>query len=566
MSKLTKKIEEIKLKKEYSIKGAVKNFMAGVSYKINPIDTLKMITSSSIFGDASYYRTAETEDEWEDYLSVKYVVNALLKGYSVIPSEYETKGTIEVMTSAIDDALSYDFKETLLWAKELRQNYLIRLNPQIIMVRAALHEKRKEFTEQNAGFFDEINQQVMQRADDAISQMAYFLYVNGAEKKNMPSILKRSWAKKLSSLDGYLASKYKNHEIGLINAVRLCHANSPIIDELMQTGTITLPEENKTWEVLRSAGKGWKEIFHTVNMGHMALLRNLRAVFSDNNDKKFCDEYLEKLKSGVLKGKQFPFRYYSAYQAIKGSNEVNFKTKILDALEECMDIAVENLPKLEGKTICLSDNSGSAWYSNVNSEYGTNTVSIIDNLSSVMTAMRSDEGYVGKFGDKVIEFPISKRNGVLMQTDMISKNRGEDVGEATEGGIWEFFIKAIRNKEHYDNIFIYSDQQAGHGGLYGTAEQAKEYEKLGFKAKGNNYEKYIDVFKLVTEYRKQVNPKVNVFSVQTAGYDNSVIPEYCYRTNILYGWTGKEVVFAKTMIDLWNELDERNEKVYNNEK
>jgi hypothetical protein len=176
-------------------------------------------------------------------------------------------------------------------------------------------------------------------------------------------------------------------------------------------------------------------------MGHMALLRNLRAVFSDNNDKKFCDEYLEKLKSGVLKGKQFPFRYYSAYQAIKGSNEVNFKTKILDALEECMDIAVENLPKLDGKTICLSDNSGSAWYSNVNSEYGTNTVSIIDNLSSVMTAMRSDEGYVGKFGDKVIEFPISKRNGVLMQTDMISKNRGEDVGEATEGGIWEFSLK-----------------------------------------------------------------------------------------------------------------------------
>ena len=36
--------------------------------------------------------------------------------------------------------------------------------------------------------------------------------------------------------------------------------------------------------------------------------------------------------------------------------------------------------------------------------------------------------------------------------------------------------------------------------------------------------------------------------------------------HFLYGWTGKEVVFAKTMIDLWNELDERNEKVYNNEK
>ena len=67
----------------------------------------------------------------------------------------------------------------------------------------------------------------------------------------------------------------------------------------------------------------------------------------------------------------------------------------------------------------------------------------------------------------------------------------------------------------------------------------------------------INVFKLIQDYRKKVNPKVNVFSIQTAGYDNVVIPEYAYRTNIMYGWTGREAEFAKAMIDQWDELDNK---------
>lgn len=48
-----------------------------------------------------------------------------------------------------------------------------------------------------------------------------------------------------------------------------------------------------------------------------------------------------------------------------------------------------------------------------------------------------------------------------------------------------------------------------------------------------------------------------MFSVQTAGYANACIPEYGYRTNILYGWTGKELSFARTMIDFWDEIDKK---------
>jgi hypothetical protein len=260
---------------------------------------------------------------------------------------------------------------------------------------------------------------------------------------------------------------------------------------------------------------------------------------------------MQKIKDTVVGSKQFPFRYYSALRAVKNSS-CNHKPIIMDALEECMDIALVNYPKLKGKTMCLSDNSGSAWGS-FNSEYGSVTVAEIDNLSSVITAACSDEGYVGEFGDRLRVTPISKRTGVLNQAETMSKDHGDYVGWSTEGGIWEFFKNAIKNKEHWDNIFIYSDMQAGHGGLYGTSTQRREYEKLGFNHYGN-----INVFKLVQEYRKKVNPKVNVFSVQTAGYNNVAVPEMAYRCAIMYGWTGREAEFAQAYINIWDDIEKKN--------
>ena len=549
MSKLSKAVSDMNQINSLRLGETIKNFMGGDSYVINPLDTLKMITASSIFGEPSYYRGLRSREP--------YVVDQLVKEFSVIPEHYEGKTTEDIMEAAIDKALDYDFNATLDWAVTLRHDYYMRLNPQVIMVRAAVHPKRKEFTSAHPGKFDEINQKVMSRADEPMTQMAYYMCNNGGKKNDIPSILKRSWDKKLSNLGRYQVAKYKNHEIGMINAVRLCHAHSDVIDELMQTGTVEVKDGDKTWENLRSVGKSWKEIFETVDMGHMAMLRNIRGVFTEVNDIEFCKKYMQKIKDTVIGSKQFSFRYYSALNAVE-SSVCNHQPIIIDALEECMDIALANYPKLKGKTMCLSDNSGSAWGA-FNSEYGTVTVANIDNLSSVITAACSDEGYVGKFGDKLITKPISKRTGILNQTEEISGNRGIDVGGSTEGGIWEFFYNAIKNKEHWDNIFIYSDQQAGHGGLYGTDNQKVQYRKMGFGCNGAWSDKgMINVFKLIQEYRKKVNPKVNVFSVQTAGYNNVCVPEMAYRTSILYGWTGREAVYGKAMIDIWDEIDNRN--------
>lgn len=551
MSKLSnaamKMQESAKLRRDE----VVTNFMGGDSYVINPLDTLKMVTASSIYGEPAYYRAGNSNQK----ASGRYTVDSLVTN-TILPSEYKNETTEVIMEKAIDAALDYDFGGTLNWAESLRHDFNMRLNPQVIMVRAAIHPKRAEFTAANPGVFDRINQNVMCRPDEPLTQMAYYLYKNNGKKNNIPSIIKRSWANRMSKLNRKQISKYKNHEIGMINAVRLCHANSSTINELMTTGSVEVVNDDKTWENLRSEGKSWKEIFHSVDMGHMALLRNLRGVFTEVDDVDFCKEYLTKLKCGVLTGMQFPFRYYSAIKAVEAS-KCNHKSMIVDALEECIEICLCNYPKLKGKTMCLSDNSGSAW-GTCNSEYGTVTIAEIDNLSSVITAACSDDGYVGRFGDKLNVTPISKRRGVLMQAEELSSKHGRDVGHGTEGGIWEFFQSAIANKEHWDNIFIYSDQQAGHGRLYGSVEQAYDYRRAGYACGSGWSVDYINVYKLIEEYRKKVNPKVNVFSVQTAGYDNILIPEMAYRTAIQYGWTGKEAVFAAHYIHLWNEIENRN--------
>ena len=525
------------------------NFMGGVSYTMNPLDTLKMVSASSIFGEPSYYRDGEFKGAAVQ--DGKYSVNPLFSGYSIIDDkEYSGMKTSEIMEKVIDEALDFDYEGTLRWAVVLRREYLMRLNPQVIMVRACVHPQRTEFSKNNPGVFAKINQEVMSRADEPATQLAYWLYKNEGKKK-IPSILKRSWASKLSSLSRYELYKYKNAGLGIVDTVRICHANSADIDELMRTRTLTAGEDKQTWQSLRSSGETWAYIIEKIEIPHMALLRNLRGIFTEIDDLAVCQKMMAQLKSGVIKGKQFPFRYWSALKAVTAA-EVNHKPIILDALEECMDIATAQLPSLRGKTMCLSDNSGSAWGA-FNSEYGMVTIAEIDNLSGVITAKQSEEGYVGKFGDKLIISPVSKRNGVLSQCKELTKDGCNDVGGATENGIWLFFDNAIQKKEHWDNIFIYSDQQAGHGRLYGTDSGRKDYSKKGFAADRN-----IDVAKLIAAYRKLVNPKVNVFSIQTAGYTNVCLPEYGYRTNILYGWTGKELSFAKAMIDLWDEVEVKN--------
>ena len=64
--------------------------------------------------------------------------------------------------------------------------------------------------------------------------------------------------------------------------------------------------------------------------------------------------------------------------------------------------------------------------------------------------------------------------------------------------------------------------------------------------------------KIVTsysQYRGLLSNKLNVFSIQTAGYNDSVLPQSTYRGANLSSWTGREVFYAEKLIELWNKID-----------
>ena len=532
------KLKKHSLKQEISNPNKVVNFMGGNSYNISPLETLKIVAMSSIFAEPSYYRNSEVSKSSSIYNKLGYDIT----DYLIFDKSIMSLSTEEVFLNSINNALDYDFKGTLDFAVELRNEFYMRLNPSVIFVTAMLHPLRVEFNQKNPSYMANIGKKIINIPSDVTNMFEFYMFKNGS-KNNMPTALKKVFAKSLGEFSKYHISKYKSKS--LIDIVRISHAHSETIDELMKTGTVVVNDNEKTWEQLRSSGMSWIDIMKTIKIPHMALLRNLRNIFEDNSDNKIdiktMKEVLNQLEQGVKNGKQFPFRYYTAYSIINSSS-VLFKKEILVSLENCMDLAMSNFPVLKGKTMSLSDNSGSS-HGTFTSEYGSVTVSDIANLSSVMTAINSEEGYVGTFGDKLETQKIDKNKRVLEQ----HKNLKTKVGEGTENGIWLFFDKAIKEKEHWDNIFIYSDMQRGHGGLYGTNKN--DYKD--YTCRGN----YIDVLKLVETYRKKVNPKVNVFSVQVRGYNNSLIPENIYRGAILSGWTGKEVLYASEIINFWDSKE-----------
>ncbi len=528
-----------KKKKDYSHL----NWMGGKSFDINnPLTKLQVVASSCFFGEPKYYHEDSAKRrECVSYPSLTNEAIANLRNTlnAIDPQEWRSLSPALALEKAIDEAIAYDVDKTLMFAAFLRNELHMRVTPQVIMVRAALNPKSK-----NNGIITKYAPSILKRLDEVCTQYAYFLSLD--QGHTPPKNLKRNWQRRLESARDYELAKYRmeGREVNLYDVVNIVHAKGHSINLLMK-GLLKLSSEDdgmKTWESMRSAGKEWSEVIDV--MGHFALVRNLRNLAQNN-----CldDNVLAKLIEGSKNSELLPFRYFSAYRAIQ---EVTNSPKILDALETCLKNSLGNVPHFKGRTVSLVDNSGSAQTATT-STMGTMSVASIGNLLGVITAMNSDEGYVGVFGNNLKMLPIKKSSSIfdkLEDVEKVAKNIGGD----TENGIWIFLRDAIVNKEHYDTIFVYSDMQAGHGGLYGT--KPSDYSGYIWDD-GHGYRKHIDVPKLIAEYRRKVNPKVNVVLCQIAGYEDTILPEFYKRTCIVGGWSEMILHFADYIFKMQDNCD-----------
>ncbi|WP_395739080.1 TROVE domain-containing protein [Prosthecobacter sp.] len=506
------------------------NWMGGRSWDIShPVFQFRLVASSCFFGEPMYYHRDPGDMRpaaEHPRTSLPDAALTLLRESldELVPAHWRGLTPAELMEQAIDAALAADPEATLQEAARLRQEDRIRTTPQVALVRAANHAAVR-----GSGLIARYGPQIVQRLDEPATGLAYQLEKFG---RPVPNALKKLWASVLAKADEYQLAKYRldARTVKTLDVVNLCHPKSPAIDKLMR-GTLRLDEN--TWESLISSrgasAETWQQALPL--MGHMALLRNLRNLLEHKVPPEL---FLPALKQGAARGMQLPFRYYSAYCAVKKTAPPS----VLDAIEECLVTSLGNLPFFPGRVMSLCDNSGSA-QGTATSSMGRVKVSTIANLTAILTAMQSEEGWVGVFGDGLETRPVRKRSSVF---DVLNETNtlGKDIGQGTENGIWLFWDKAIREREHWDMVFVYSDMQAGHGGLFGLQpEQYARYQWVDSR--------YIDVPKLVKEYRRQVNPEVKVFLVQVAGYKDTIMPEFFDRTFILGGWSDGVLRFAAQM-------------------
>lgn len=592
--------------------------MGGKSFTLNPLQTLRIVSTSMICGENMYYRPTRNDTFGKGIRTS----DAVLTDYVLFPDLYNTNASYHnhiktssdyYFTQIVNKALDYDYGGTLEFIGELRNDYYMRLNSHVLVVLAIHHSSRVNFNLQHPNKMKLAIQSTCLTPADWSAQFKLLKETN----RPIPTIWKKTIAGMLENMSRYHASKYihgsksgnsnkplvsgvnpnsirssingKTHyptrfsdepkssssisdKMSLVNLVDLVRITHPrptrVIDELIQTGKVQVNEAEQTWEKLRSANKSWFEITEQIQMPHMALLRNLRNISEEFeivitetviNDAviamytKRVEELGRLLISGVKNGKQFPFRYYSAYKMLKYRvSEYNRFTEIfINSLNKCMLESLDMIPVINGRVDCLTDNSWSS-RTGMTSEYSTTDIYEIANLASLLTAYRSSQGgSVWIFGDGLEEYPVSSEKPIMTQLDEINEI-GNNIGQATETGIWLFWEMAIRTNKKLDTVFIYSDMQAGHGQLYTNDIHHKSLEQYSAKLTERGD---IDILYLVKTYRESVCSKVNVFSVQVAGYDNTIMPDILYRGAILSGWTGKEAKLAYEMIRVWDEAE-----------
>ena len=510
-------------KKEGMRAQAHENYMGGPSYDLSPFARLYVITTSCFFGEKGYYEGRRRNASHDFARHLQNMFGSFGEEFDAMLAK-DSWG--EGIVSAIEDSLAYDAELTLKYLAWLRKEALIRATPAVGLAVASHNENVR-----GSGALKAVADDILSRLDDVTNCLAYYLNKYG---KPIPNGLKKVLAKRLADASEYELAKYsgKNKKVSLLDVASLTHAHSEGIDKLFKGELSQANEETQTWEGILSKEGASKESWEKAIpvMGHMALLRNLRNFEKHEVDTSL---FLDKLVAGVEKGKQLPFRYFSAYQMVQSA-------QIRDALEKCLDISIKNLPIFKGNSLILVDNSGSALGTRV-SELSKVSVSVCGNLMGVLTGLTSEKGKIGVFGDEIKYFPVNKDfKGSALQMLSVVNELGTTVGQATENGIWLALDEITRRKEKYDRLFIYSDMQAGHGGLYGVGSAYKDFTWNGQAP----YHAYIDVPKLVARYRKEVSPDCKLYSVQIGGYSDSIFPELYPNTCLLAGWSTELLRFA----------------------
>lgn len=344
------------------------------------------------------------------------------------------------------------------------------------------------------------------RGDDVTEIMSCYLSMFG---KPIPNALRKGIADAMQGFDEYTLAKYKGEgkDVKMRDLLCLCRP-TPCDQEQSEMWKRCLNGELQTpytWETELSAKgnnkKTWEQLIDSGKVGYMALLKNLRNILyaKPSNLNKVLD-YIQN-PVAVKKSKQLPFRFLSAYRELP----TGCGSKVYDALENAVDAAIENLPKLDGTTVIAIDVSGSM--SNPVSSKSDIRCTDISTLLGLIANRICDNAIVYKFNGDIKEERVSSRVGILHEACNARCGGGTDMTLP--------FTVMVRDKIMADRIIILSDNMCNYG--------------------SKTVQTYAD------KYRKGMNPNLWVHAIDLMGYGTQ---QFCgAKTNIIAGWSEKVFEF-----------------------
>jgi len=474
----------------------VENYEGGIAFKTDPKTELTLRFLTYLVGEPKFY----TPDAREEMNTIR----GLIQTVAISDPEYLMK-----------------------LASYARNEMYLRSAPIFMLVEAAQYDAVKPFIKA-------YTPTILRRADELTEVIAYFIARNGeigsGGKASLPNALKKGIAHSFYNFDAYQFAKYdRDGTVKLKDTLKLVHPKprneaEALLFKQIRDRTLPIPE---TWETVISVNGSTKENWESVmpKMGYMAKLRNLRNFLKVGVDIEPVVQHLTN-PGAVKNSKQFPFRFLSAYKSLEGTDikgDPFTRNKLQGAVLTALDLSVENLPRLPGRTFVTSDNSGSM----ESPLTKRSSVEYID-IANIMGALAhriSDQAIASVFAEGFEVVGMHPGYGVMMNTSLM-REAGERVGYATNAFLALHYL--LQNDIKVDRILLFSDMQC-----YST--YTRGWQSFNFRG-----DSLVEQFEA---YKRQVNPRVKLYSFDLTGYGTVQFPQSDPNVVLLAGWSDRVLEF-----------------------
>jgi 60 kDa SS-A/Ro ribonucleoprotein len=420
-----------------------------------------------------------------------------------------------------------------------REQMYLRSIPIVLLceLNKILTQENKERT-----YLNKVITRIIQRADEITEFLAYYQLINSQNEKQVELKNNVKIKKKLCKLsnqvkigirnsfhkfDEYQFSKYnKDSEIKLRDAMFLTHPtsfddNEKELFNKIANNKLSIPY---TWEVelsnIKQSGKTktqiWEELIDSNRLNIMALIRNLRNIIQSNVSQQHIVKICNRLKNKeeILKSKQFPYRFLSAYLEIYnlGINN-NYENMICNALDDAIINSVECLKGFDYNTSVLiaCDVSGS-----MNSSITQKSKIEMYHIGLILGLLlknKSKNNILGLFGTE-FKLPTGLIDKTVLGNYTKLKELSCQVGWSTNG--YKVIEYLLDNNKSVDKIMIFTDCQ-----MWNSLYDGKTFNNLWLK------------------YIKTINKNAKLYLFDLTGYKTT--PVKCYSDNVyvIGGWSDK---------------------------